>query len=261
MKFLAWDTSSKAGFIFAFDWLGESTSPRVISEWNLNVEAAHSEQLLWGLHQTLTACGWKLSDVDVLCVGTGPGSFTGLRIGVSTAKALKLASSAQLIAFNSLAPYLGAAAQFQAKDTHVVFARDAAKGEWFVSHALAAKAKLGLNHIETDVFAPEDLVKYLKKKKFKKLCLIGETDSLTEKLSVLFPKSKQVEFEAQAPHRPSSQLIAAHLAEKYRAGRFESEDSLVPHYARLSEPEIRLQKGLLKPARTRGLNFAGKDTV
>lgn len=261
MKFLAWDTSSKAGFIFAFEWLGENTSPRVISEWNLNVEAAHSEQLLWGLHQTLTACGWKLSDVDVLCVGTGPGSFTGLRIGVSTAKALKLASSAQLIGFNSLAPYLGATAQFQVKDTYVVFARDAAKGEWFVSHALASKARLGLNHIETGVFTPDDLAKHLKKKKFKKFCLIGETDALTEKLSVLLPKSKQAVFEGQAPHRPSAKLIAAHLIEKYQADLFESEDSLVPHYARLSEPEIRLQKGLLKPARTRGLNVAGKDSV
>ena len=48
----------------------------------------HSRTLLPMAHDLLKNCGVSLSQVDVIAVAAGPGSFTGLRIGVATAKGL-----------------------------------------------------------------------------------------------------------------------------------------------------------------------------
>ena len=130
MKFLAWDTSSKAGSIVAMD------SEKVIAELSLNVDSTHSERLLWGIHQVLEAARWKLEDVDVFGVGVGPGSFTGLRIGVTTARTLAHTLHKPLVGVSSLAILARPIADIfsktgRGKETLVVAVTDACKGELF----------------------------------------------------------------------------------------------------------------------------------
>tara|TARA_B100000886_G_C20421126_1_gene491660 strand:+ start:1564 stop:2232 length:669 start_codon:yes stop_codon:yes gene_type:complete len=63
---------------------------------------SHSEQLTVFIEQLLQQEGLKLSDLDAIAVGSGPGSYTGLRIGISTAKGLCYASDVPLIAVSTL---------------------------------------------------------------------------------------------------------------------------------------------------------------
>jgi tRNA threonylcarbamoyladenosine biosynthesis protein TsaB len=49
---------------------------------------AHTQRLLPGVHQVLREAGADWADVDTIAVGLGPGAFTGLRIGIATARAL-----------------------------------------------------------------------------------------------------------------------------------------------------------------------------
>jgi tRNA threonylcarbamoyladenosine biosynthesis protein TsaB len=49
---------------------------------------AHTQRLLPGVHQVLQEAGAGWADVDTVAVGLGPGAFTGLRIGIATARAL-----------------------------------------------------------------------------------------------------------------------------------------------------------------------------
>ena len=49
---------------------------------------AHTQRLLPGVHQVLREAGAEWADVDTIAVGLGPGAFTGLRIGIATARAL-----------------------------------------------------------------------------------------------------------------------------------------------------------------------------
>jgi tRNA threonylcarbamoyladenosine biosynthesis protein TsaB len=63
----------------------------------------HSDSLLELVDRVLGASGLTLATLDGLAIGVGPGSFTGLRIGMSTAKGLAFAASKPLWAVSSLA--------------------------------------------------------------------------------------------------------------------------------------------------------------
>ena len=61
---------------------------RIIAEQFLNTKHTHSQTLLPMVESMLKCAGVKVSDLDAAAVTVGPGSFTGLRIGVSTVKGM-----------------------------------------------------------------------------------------------------------------------------------------------------------------------------
>ncbi|MCC6272252.1 MAG: tRNA (adenosine(37)-N6)-threonylcarbamoyltransferase complex dimerization subunit type 1 TsaB [Deltaproteobacteria bacterium] len=80
--------------ILALDTSGASQSVALLEDERClreNFEArpsSHSETLIASIQNALDALGWRLADLDLLAVSAGPGSFTGLRIGISTVKGL-----------------------------------------------------------------------------------------------------------------------------------------------------------------------------
>ena len=68
----------------------------------LSIAVTHGERLLASVDALLRAAGWALADVEGLAVAIGPGSFTGLRIGVSTLKALAFATGRPLVGVPTL---------------------------------------------------------------------------------------------------------------------------------------------------------------
>jgi len=85
VKVLALETSTLAGGAALVD------GDRLVGESTLNIRATHSERVLVVVDRLLADAGWRPSDLEGLAVSIGPGSFTGLRIGVGTAKGLALA--------------------------------------------------------------------------------------------------------------------------------------------------------------------------
>lgn len=74
----------------------------LLSEYLLNVKATHTERLLPSIDRILQDAGIALAQIDGLAVATGPGSFTGLRIGLSTAKGLAVAADKPLVGVSTL---------------------------------------------------------------------------------------------------------------------------------------------------------------
>ncbi|NJD68565.1 MAG: tRNA (adenosine(37)-N6)-threonylcarbamoyltransferase complex dimerization subunit type 1 TsaB [Candidatus Methylomirabilota bacterium] len=74
----------------------------VICEYTLNVKATHSERLLPLIDRALQDAGVGLGQVEGLAVAVGPGSFTGLRIGLSTVKGLAIAGGQPLVGVSTL---------------------------------------------------------------------------------------------------------------------------------------------------------------
>ena len=71
-------------------------------ELTLRIQGTHSERLLPALDYALTTAGVKPEQVGCLVVGSGPGSFTGVRIAASMAKGWVMAQGAELYAYSSL---------------------------------------------------------------------------------------------------------------------------------------------------------------
>lgn len=93
---LALETSSRLGGV------GLADDDTLLAESSLSVRAAHAETVLPEVERVLDRAGRDVSDVGEVVVGSGPGSFTGLRIGAALAKGLCAATGAGLRAYGSL---------------------------------------------------------------------------------------------------------------------------------------------------------------
>lgn len=91
MRVLGIDTSTMTGGAALTDDRG------LVGEYVLNIRTTHSERLLPAIAQILTDAATDMEAIDAIAVVTGPGSFTGLRIGVATAKGFAYALDKQLI--------------------------------------------------------------------------------------------------------------------------------------------------------------------
>lgn len=58
------------------------------AEWTLSSAKTHNRRLLQSIDRLLAEVGWELKSIDAFAVASGPGSFTGLRIGMTTMKVL-----------------------------------------------------------------------------------------------------------------------------------------------------------------------------
>ncbi len=95
-KILAVDSSTLAGSVAL------SQGETLVAECLLNVRRTHSEKLLGQIDLLLAEADWQLADLDLLVAVTGPGSFTGLRIGVATVKGLAQVIDIPVVGISSL---------------------------------------------------------------------------------------------------------------------------------------------------------------
>jgi tRNA threonylcarbamoyladenosine biosynthesis protein TsaB len=81
---------------------GDAANGTLLASLSLNSKVTHSRRLLSGIDWLLQENAVKLADVDGLAVGLGPGSFTGLRIGMATMKGLATAIEKPLLGVSTL---------------------------------------------------------------------------------------------------------------------------------------------------------------
>ena len=278
MKLLAWDTSSKVGALAALEWREGDKSGwsgvRLASEWTLNVDSQHSERLLWGVHELLEASGWKLKDVDVFAVGVGPGSFTGLRIGVTTARTLAHSMKRPLVPVSSLAALARPAALWLSSGRErvvLVAANDASKGDlfalWGTARSVADCATradgdfqgLWKRGVEEQAVAPDELVRAVRRKiseggRRASWVVLGEAAARYPLLWKKLPASRRIELPAVFSEHVQGRYVGQLAWETLQTGIARGALTVHPRYLRAAEAEMKLRKGLLPPGPTRGIS-------
>jgi tRNA threonylcarbamoyladenosine biosynthesis protein TsaB len=95
MKILGIDTTTKFLCLGAYDGAK-------IYEYNLELGIKHSALLVPTIKRVLDALEWHISEVDYFACGLGPGSFTGMRVGLATIKGLSWATKRPVIGISTL---------------------------------------------------------------------------------------------------------------------------------------------------------------
>ena len=96
MRLLAVETSTLTGAVALLEAGG------VVAESRVSVAVTHGERLMTAIDGVLRAARWELAAVEAYAVALGPGSFTGLRIGLSTIKGLAFATGKPVVGVPTL---------------------------------------------------------------------------------------------------------------------------------------------------------------
>ena len=227
MLVLGIETSTRQGGVAI---VGED---HVLCETVLNVEVTHSERLLPAVDRALDEARITLDGLGGIAVSIGPGSFTGLRIGLSTAKGLAYATGLPLVGVPTLEAMAWAlpAARWQ-----VCPVLDARKQEVYA--ALFRHEPEGLRRVTEDAaLPPEDLCRLIRNPTL----FLGDG---ADAYGALF--RERLGDKMLLPPLASRGARPACVAELGRRrllrGERDEPDSLVPRYLRPSEAELRRRR-------------------
>ncbi|SHG39003.1 tRNA threonylcarbamoyladenosine biosynthesis protein TsaB [Thermosyntropha lipolytica DSM 11003] len=218
---------------------------KVLYEEFCNYRKTHSETLLPMIDRALKVCACSLHDIDVIGITAGPGSFTGLRIGMAAVKGLSLATGKPIVAVSTLD--MLAANVLPCEDILAVPLLDARKNEVY-SAVYTFRYGTMQKVVEEKAWGIEELALKIREKKeslFKKyVVILGDgyypyaaywQEVLEE--SLLLPPEHLM-----YPRSAAMGKIALAKAER---GDFADVFTLTPVYLRLSEAEYRLGRGEL----------------
>ncbi|MFM1905031.1 MAG: hypothetical protein RLZZ440_2931 [Planctomycetota bacterium] len=135
MRALAIDTSHAAGSVAA------AAADRVATR-SLGVAGEHAAVLAARLTEVAEELGWRLADAELIAVVRGPGSFTGLRVGVATAKAIAWAAETRLLGLSAFELVAEATARLTGwTDGPLQIGFDAGRGEVFAARVVTDRTR------------------------------------------------------------------------------------------------------------------------
>ena len=230
MLILAFETSAKACSVALHD------GNKLLAESYQNTGLTHSQTLMTMAEDLLKTCGMTAGDVTHLAVAAGPGSFTGVRIGVAAAKGFGWGAELPVYGVSTLESM---ARSLGVWDGHVCACMDARRSQ--VYNALFRSNGGALERVSEDrAIALEELKTDLEHIDGP-IYLVGDGAMLTHRTL-----SGQIENLILPPeHRLQQRASGVALAAAEAIGRGESGDgaALQPNYLRLSQAEReRLEK-------------------
>jgi len=155
MKILGIDTSTSCGSV------GLIEDGEVISDYLLNIPVTHSERLLGAIELVLSEARCPIENLDGWAISLGPGSFTGLRIGVSTVKGLAYATGKPVAGVSTLDVL---ASQIAPTSYLICPILDARKQEVYTAFYRYEEGNSLKRQSIYQAIRPEDLVKNIKER-------------------------------------------------------------------------------------------------
>ncbi|UCG11205.1 MAG: tRNA (adenosine(37)-N6)-threonylcarbamoyltransferase complex dimerization subunit type 1 TsaB [Deltaproteobacteria bacterium] len=224
VKILAIDTATPAGSIALVEG-GLLKAQHV-----LNVNRTHNRRLLVGIDRILSECRWTLEELDAFAVSLGPGSFTGLRIGLSVMKGLAWSTGKPMAGVSTLDVLAG---NVSFVDHLICPVLDARKGEIYTALYRSGDQQEPERLTPYMALQPEELVELIAEK----TVLVG--DALLRYSGFLSSELGDLLVETP-PHlnMVHASCVAWLAGRRLRQGMVEDISSCTPLYVRPSEAEL-----------------------
>ena len=227
MKVLGIDTSTSCGSVGLID------NGEAVSDYLLNIPVTHSERLLGAIELVLREASCPIESLDGWAIAVGPGSFTGLRIGVSTVKGLAFATGKPVTGVSTLDVL---ASQIAPTPYLICPILDARKKEVYTAFFRYEKSLIK-RQSDYQAIRPEDLVRRIKEQTI----FLGDgartyKDFLLDSLSLL------ALFPSAPLHLSHGSMLAKLGSELLQRGECLDLSTFAPIYVRPSEAEMKWQE-------------------
>lgn len=227
MKLLAIETSTMLGGIAVME------DDTLIAESRMNVKTTHSERIMADIDNALKRSGFTIDDIDVFGIASGPGSFTGLRVGLSTLKGLSYATGKKVVSVSTLEAF--------------------AWNVTFSPHLICPLLDARKKEVYAGVFewSGDGFTKIIDEQTVtidKLLAAIGKSVIFLGEGALLYKNPIQAAlgekalFGAPQHMVPSPANVACLCMRKARNNMFDNPEQLVPRYIRKCEAELKISK-------------------
>ncbi len=221
MKILALDSSAKTASVAICE------DETLLGIYNIENGLTQSELLLPMVDSLLTSLRIKYSDIELFAVSSGPGSFTGVRIGTALIKGISFGRNVPVVGVSTLE-----ALAENTKELHgvTVLVMDARRGQFY-----SAIFKDGKRLTDDMAISADELAEKLKDFSTDKIYLAGDGYALAKKM--LSEKAVKTEQTPKLLISQNAYSVALAAKRKYDAGEAVSDEELVPTYLRLPQAE------------------------
>lgn len=224
MRILAFETSAKAGSVALV------TDGQLQAESYQNTGLTHSQTVMTMARDLLKSCSLTPEDIDAVAVAAGPGSFTGVRIGVAAAKGFAWGGEKPCLGVSTLEAM---ATGLGVYDGYVLGAMDARRNQVYTATFLAEKGKL-TRITEDRAISLEELGAEIKNLK-KPIFLVGDGSILC--YNTLSETGPTLILPPEHTMHQRAVGVALVAAQQLTAGAEGNGATLTPNYLRLSQAE------------------------
>lgn len=227
MRILAVDTATKSCSVAVTE------NETILGEITQVSEQTHSKHLLEMVHAVMQEVGLTLSELDGFAVTRGPGSFTGLRIGISSIKGLALAMNRPVVGISSL---LTLAQQIEPTAHLVCPLIDARKGEVYTSIYRYGAEGL-VPELEERVLVPLEAVQTIHSP-----CIFVGSGAILYRDLIMDQLGELATFAPQDRHIIQASTVAFLGLKRFESGDAGGVADLAPFYIRKSEAELNFSR-------------------
>jgi tRNA threonylcarbamoyladenosine biosynthesis protein TsaB len=192
MRVLALDSTTRAGSVALVD------DGRLVDERSGDGSRTHAERLPHELLALAGAHGVALADIDLFAVAAGPGSFTGLRIGIATMQGLAFVNGRRIVGISALDALAHAASGAIAAGTVIAIWMDAHRRDVFAAvYRVTAAPPFSVGRLEEldgpSVDAPASILSRLASTQRSPDIFVGDgAESFAREIAAVFPNARVV---------------------------------------------------------------------
>ena len=227
-RILAIETSGRAGSVALADACGQILA----SAGPLGVQA-HASELMPAVERLLAEVGWKPDSITDVCVSIGPGSFTGLRVGVSVARTLAWSIGARIVAVPTLECLACNALSLDPPPPNLAVVLDAKSGRVFAA-AFQLQGGGYVSAIDAQMDTPQGFLARCPRP----LAVLGE--GIPNHRQAILDRGATILDPALWWARAENVVRVGRVLSE--AGRYTSAGDLLPHYIRRPDPEEKWQR-------------------